>query len=107
MRRWGLPALVPNLAASRTLGEMWRETGVDGLPLVPYSRSIVNEPAKLLICIDSEGAVPIFSVIFTANSSRSSIGAGFRAVSRKLTLRDLSPPEALARPLPQSVMAVG
>jgi hypothetical protein len=58
--------------------------------VVPYSHSIINEPSKLLICEEIAAASQIFAVIFTVNLSGTSIGAGFRAVLRRLTFRDLS-----------------
>jgi hypothetical protein len=58
--------------------------------LETYSHSIINEAFKLLICKVPASASQIFTVIFTVNLSGTSIGAGFRAVRRKLTFRDLS-----------------
>jgi len=55
-----------------------------------HSHSIINEPSKLLICVETDGVAPIFTVIFTVNPQRSSIGAGFRPVQPKRTFRDLS-----------------
>jgi len=55
-----------------------------------YSHSIINEPSKSLICNALATASRIFAVILTVNLSGTSIGAGFRAVLRKLTFRDLS-----------------
>jgi len=55
-----------------------------------HSHSIINEPSKLLIRRVLAAASQILTVIFTVNLSGISIGAGFRAVSRKLTFRDLS-----------------
>ena len=46
----------------------------------PYSHSIINEPAKLLIRKLLAIASQTFTVIFTVNPSGTSIGAGFRAV---------------------------
>ena len=56
----------------------------------PHSHSIINELSKLLIRKALAAAPQTFTVIFTVNLSGTSIGAGFRAVSRKLTFRDLS-----------------
>ncbi len=58
--------------------------------LLDHSHSIINEPSKLLICKEIGAAPQVFTVIFTVNLSDTSIGAGFRAVPRKLTFRDLS-----------------
>lgn len=55
-----------------------------------YSHSIINEPLKLLICNVPASASQIFTVTSTVNLSRSSIGAGFRAIGPKVTFRDLS-----------------
>jgi hypothetical protein len=57
---------------------------------IRYSHSIINEPAKLLICMASEHGTKVSTVILTVNLSRTSIGAHFRAIRRKLTFRDLS-----------------
>jgi hypothetical protein len=51
---------------------------------------MINEPSKLLIRKGLNTALQTFTVIFTVNLSGISIGAGFRAVPRKLTFRDLS-----------------
>jgi hypothetical protein len=54
------------------------------------SHSIVNEPSKLLIRRALAAAPQTFTVIFTVNLSGTSIGAGFRAIVKKGTFRDLS-----------------
>jgi hypothetical protein len=56
----------------------------------PYSHSIINEPSKLLIRKARAAALQDFTVVFAVNLSGTSIGAGFRAVLRNLTFRDLS-----------------
>ena len=56
----------------------------------PHSHSIINEPSKLLISQWFQAAMAIFTVIFTVKVSCTSIGAGFRAIRRKVTFRDLS-----------------
>jgi hypothetical protein len=56
----------------------------------PYSHSIINELAKLLIRIALSATARTFTVIFTVNLSGTSIGADFQAVRPKLTFRDLS-----------------
>ena len=56
----------------------------------PHSHSIINEPSKLLISKCLQVARSIFTVIFTVKVSGTSIGAGFRAIRRKVTFRDLS-----------------
>jgi hypothetical protein len=58
--------------------------------LEAYSHSIINEPSALLIRKALAAASQTFTVIFTVNLSGTSMGAGFRAVLRKLTCRDLS-----------------
>ena len=58
--------------------------------MIFYSHSIINRPSKLLISKCLQVARSIFTVIFTVKVSGTSIGAGFRAVLRKLTFRDLS-----------------
>ena len=62
---------------------------LDGL-FRPYSHSIINEPSKLLICKALAASSQTFAVTFTVNLAGISIGAGFRAVLRKRTFRDLS-----------------
>jgi hypothetical protein len=58
---------------------------------MPYhSHSIINEPSKLLIRNVFAASSQTFTVIFTVRMRSTSIGAGFRAVRRKLTFRDLS-----------------
>jgi ribosomal protein L3 len=57
---------------------------------VIHSHSIINEPSKLLISKCLQVARSIFTVIFTVKVSGTSIGAGFRAIRRKVTFRDLS-----------------
>jgi hypothetical protein len=52
--------------------------------------SIINEPYKLLNRIAFAAVPQILTVIFAVNLSGTSIGAGFRAVLRKRTFRDLS-----------------
>ena len=55
-----------------------------------HSHSIINGPSKLLISKCLQVARAIFTVIFTVKVSGTSIGAGFRAIRRKVTFRDLS-----------------
>jgi hypothetical protein len=55
-----------------------------------YSHSIVNELSTLLICRRPDAAMQKFTVIFTVKARSASIGAGLRAVLRRLTFRDLS-----------------
>ena len=55
-----------------------------------YSHSIINGPSKLLISKCLQVARSIFTVIFTVKVLGTSIGAGFRAIRRKVTIRDLS-----------------
>jgi argininosuccinate synthase len=55
-----------------------------------HSHSIINEPSKLLISKCLQVARAIFTVIFTVKVLGTSIGAGFRAIRRKVTFRDLS-----------------
>jgi hypothetical protein len=55
-----------------------------------YSHSIVNELSKLLICRRPDAAMQKFTVTFTVKARSASIGAGLRAVLRRLTFRDLS-----------------
>jgi hypothetical protein len=57
---------------------------------IRYSHSNINELSKLLIRRALAAAPQTLSVIFTVNLSGISIGAGFRAVLRRLTFRDLS-----------------
>jgi hypothetical protein len=52
----------------------------------PYSHSIINELSKLLI----RKALAAAPQTFAVNLCSTRIGAGFRAVLRKLTFRDLS-----------------
>jgi len=59
--------------------------------LLFYSHSIVNEPSKLLIRKALGCAAQVFTVIFTVILLGTSIGAGFRAIVKKCTFRDLSP----------------
>jgi len=56
----------------------------------PHSHSIINEPSKLLICKVLAAASQILTVISTVNLSGTSIGAGFQAIFKKGTERDLS-----------------
>jgi hypothetical protein len=56
-----------------------------------HSHSIINEPSTLLIRKELGAAAQVFTVIFTVNLSGTSIGAGFRAIVKKGTFRDLSP----------------
>jgi hypothetical protein len=65
----------------------WPETPWDDLGLF---HSIINEPSKPLFCMALAAASQTFTVTFTVNLPGNSIGAGFRAVRRKLTFRDLS-----------------
>ena len=58
--------------------------------VLDYSHSIINEQSKLLISKWFQVARSIFTVIFTVKVSGTSIGAGFRAIRRKVTFRDLS-----------------
>lgn len=58
--------------------------------LSPHSHSIVNEPSKLLIRKALDAAPQTFAVIPAVNLSGTSIGAGFRAIRRRVTFRDLS-----------------
>jgi hypothetical protein len=60
------------------------------IDLESYSHSIINEPCKLLIRKALSAASQTFTVISTVNLSGTSIGAGFRAIRRKVTFRDLS-----------------
>jgi hypothetical protein len=55
-----------------------------------YYHSIINKPSKLLMRKALAAAPQTFTVIFTVNLSGISIGAGFRAIRPKVTLRDLS-----------------
>ena len=58
--------------------------------LLDHSHSIINEPSKLLISKWFQVAWLTFTVIFTVKVSGTSIGAGFRAIRRKVTFRHLS-----------------
>jgi hypothetical protein len=51
---------------------------------------ITNEPSKLLIRKFRSTASPILTVTFTVNLLATSIGAGLRAIRRKVPFRDLS-----------------
>ncbi len=64
--------------------------GADLQSTVDHAHSIVNEPSKLLIRRALAGASKAFTVSSTVNLSGTSIGAGFRALPRRLTLGDLS-----------------
>ena len=55
-----------------------------------YSHSIITESSKLFICMAVAAASQISTVIFAANLSRISIGAGLRAIRQQVTFRDLS-----------------
>jgi hypothetical protein len=55
-----------------------------------YSHSIINEPSTLLICNGLGAAPQKFTVTFTVKARSASIGAGLRAILRRLTFRDLS-----------------
>jgi hypothetical protein len=56
-----------------------------------HSHSIINEPSKRLIRKELGTAAQVFTVVFTVILLGTSIGAGFRAIVKKCTFRDLSP----------------
>ena len=60
--------------------------GQSGIDLETYSYSMINESSKLLICRRPDAALQKFTVKVRSTS----IGAGLRAILRRLTFRDLS-----------------
>ncbi len=75
-----------HLRGSRQLSKINPSTRGRNIP--PHS--IINEPSKPLISKCFQVARSSFTVIFTVKVSGTSIGAGFRAIRRKVTFRDLS-----------------